>query len=213
LQTLALSSTNGSSTLTANSSILAAGPGVTANMVTSNGQSTLTLQSQTAGSVGALDAESSLVATSGSTTTSLNYNNSSDVSTLANLGITASIKADGSITFNQSTLDAALNSDFSGALGFFQNANSWGQTVNALLNNMGTSSTNGILSLAQKSNTNVEKTLNDDITRQDLSIAAQKAKLTTQLNLANEILQQIPSQLDGVNMLYSAISGYNQKSS
>jgi flagellar hook-associated protein 2 len=212
LQTLSLASTDGSSSLSVDSSIVAAGPGVTANIVTSNGRSTLTLQSQTAGSAGALDVQSSLVAASGSTNTSLNYNSSSDLSTLANLGITASTKDDGTLTFDQSTLDAALNSDFSGALGFFQNANSWGQTVAAILNNMGTSSTNGILSLAEKSNSNIETTLNADVSKEDASIATQQKNLTTELNQANEILQQIPTELQGVNELYSAISGYNQNS-
>jgi flagellar hook-associated protein 2 len=212
LQTLSLSSSGGD-TLTANSSILAAGPGVTANIVTSNGQSTLTLQSWTAGSAGALDVQSNLAATTGSTTSDLNYTSSSDLSTLANLGITVSTKDDGTLTFSQSTLDATLNSDFSGVLGFFQNYNSWGQTVTAILNNAGTTSTYGILSLAQKSNSNIETTLNADISRQDASIATQQKSLTTELNLANQILQAIPTQLTGINMLYSAITGYNQKSS
>jgi hypothetical protein len=30
------------------------------------------------------------------------------------------------------------------------------------------------------------------------------------LNSANEIMQQLPSQIAGVNELYSAITGYNQ---
>ena len=209
LQTLSLSSSD-SSSLTVNSNILAAGPGVTAAIISNNGQSTLTLKSQTAGSAGALDVQSNLVATAGATQTSLNYNSSSDLSTLANLGITVSTKDDGTITFNQSTLDAALNEDFGGVLGFFQNANSWGQSVTAILNNMGTSSTKGILSLAEKSNSNIEATLNADVSKQDASIATQKTKLTTELNQANQILQELPNQLNGMNELYSAISGYNQ---
>jgi len=32
------------------------------------------------------------------------------------------------------------------------------------------------------------------------------------LNSANEIMQQLPSELQGVNELYSAITGYNQSS-
>jgi flagellar hook-associated protein 2 len=30
------------------------------------------------------------------------------------------------------------------------------------------------------------------------------------LNSANEILQQLPQQIQGVNEIYSAITGYNQ---
>jgi flagellar hook-associated protein 2 len=41
-------------------------------------------------------------------------------------------------------------------------------------------------------------------------LAAQKTQLTNELNTANQILQSIPSQLNQVNELYSAITGYNQ---
>ena len=53
--------------------------------------------------------------------------------------------------------------------------------------------------------------MNDDLSREDNVIAAKQKQLTTQVNLANQILQAIPWQLAGVNMLYSAITGYNQK--
>jgi flagellar hook-associated protein 2 len=41
-------------------------------------------------------------------------------------------------------------------------------------------------------------------------ISAQQVSLTAELNSANEIMQEIPSQLNSVNELYSAITGYNQ---
>jgi flagellar hook-associated protein 2 len=41
-------------------------------------------------------------------------------------------------------------------------------------------------------------------------ISAQQTSLTAELNSANEIMQQMPSQLQGVNELYSAITGYDQ---
>ena len=53
--------------------------------------------------------------------------------------------------------------------------------------------------------------MNDDLSREDNVIAAKQKQLTTQVNLANQILQAIPWQLAGVNILYSAITGYNQK--
>jgi len=93
----------------------------------------------------------------------------------------------------------------------FQGANSWGRNFATMLNNVGTSSSTGILKLAQTSNSNMEKTLNDDISKQEAQISAQQKRLTAQLNLANQILQELPSQLSGMNMLYSAITGYNQK--
>ncbi len=186
--------------------------GVTAAVVTKNGESTLTLQSQTAGTTGALDVQSNLSATSNSTTTDLNYTSSSDLSTLANLGITASTKDDGTLIFDQSTLDSALNSDFSSVLGFFQNSNSWGQIFSSILNSAGTTSPTGILSLAESSNSNIESNLNTEVSKEDAIIATQQKTLMAELNQANEILQQIPTQLQGVNELYSAISGYNQNS-
>jgi flagellar hook-associated protein 2 len=34
--------------------------------------------------------------------------------------------------------------------------------------------------------------------------------LTAELNSANEIMQELPTQLEGINELYSAITGYGQ---
>jgi flagellar hook-associated protein 2 len=79
-----------------------------------------------------------------------------------------------------------------------------------MLTNAGTGSKTGILSLASSSNSNIESTLNADITKEDSYISAQQSSLTTELNQANQIMQMLPSQLQGVNELYSAITGYNQ---
>jgi len=186
--------------------------GVTASVTTnSDGSAYLSLQSETAGIAGNLTVISKISDTTGLTSKALNYGNSSDISTLAGLGITASANANGTLSFNVATLDAALNSDFSGVFGLFQSVNSWGQTFKNMLNNAGTGSSNGVLALAKKSNSSMEKTLNDNLSREDATIAAKEKQLTAQLNLANQILQGIPSQLDGINMLYSAITGYNQK--
>ena len=57
----------------------------------------------------------------------------------------------------------------------------------------------------------METNLNDDITRRGRRDRHAAEEPTAQLNLANQIMQGIPSQLDGINMLYSAITGYNQK--
>jgi flagellar hook-associated protein 2 len=183
------------------------GIGVTAS-VSSDG-TTLSLLSNTPGSAGNLTVTSNILDTTNLTNTALNYTNSSDISTLANLGITASTSADGTLSFDASVLDTALNSDFSSVLGFFQYANSWGQTFSNMLTHAGTSSTSGTLALAQSSNSNVEKSLNTEIAREDNVIADQQKRLTAELNQANEILQALPSQLNGMSMMYSAISGYN----
>jgi flagellar hook-associated protein 2 len=191
------------------SAINAASIGATATVVTRNGLSTLTLLSRTAGSAGALNVTSNIVDTTNSNTT-LNYTHSSDIPGLTGLGI--SMNNDGTISLDASTLDSTLNSDFSSVVGFFQSANSWGMTTANVLNQAGTSSSTGILKLAQKANSTMESNLNADIAREETLISAQQKNLTTELNKANEILQELPSQLSSVDMLYSAITGYNQKS-
>ena len=40
-------------------------------------------------------------------------------------------------------------------------------------------------------------------------IADDKTRLTAELNTANQILQSIPSQLNQVDEMYSAVTGYN----
>jgi flagellar hook-associated protein 2 len=183
--------------------------GITASIVTSNGTSSLSLVSQTAGTAGNLTAVSTLLDTTNASSKTLNYTNSSDIDSLTGLGI--SVNNDGSITFDASTLDSTLNTDYSSVVGFFQNVDSWGQNFSTMLTNAGTSSKSGILSLASSSNSNIESTLNADISKENTYISAQQVSLTAELNSANEIMQELPSQLNGVNELYSAITGYNQQ--
>ena len=54
-----------------------------------------------------------------------------------------------------------------------------------------------------------EASLNENITNENAVLAAQKTSLTDELNTANQVLQSIPSQLNEVNEMYSAITGYN----
>jgi flagellar hook-associated protein 2 len=186
------------------------GIGVSASVVTnSDGSAYLSVQSQTPGRAGNLTLTSNILDTAVSTSTDVTYTNSSDISTLANLGIATSQNYDGSLTFDGSVLDAALNADFNGVLGFFQNMNSWGQSFAKMLGNAGTSSPTGLLSLAQTANSSMESNLNAELSKEDSVISAQQKKLTAELTQANEIMQQLPSQLEGMNMLYSAITGYN----
>jgi flagellar hook-associated protein 2 len=183
--------------------------GVTASVVQNgDGSSSLSLTSGTVGSAGALTVSSSILDATNTSSSTLNYTKSSDISNLTSLGI--SVNNDGSITLNAASLDSVLNSDYSGVAGFFQNANSWGQAFNTMLTNAGTSSSTGIMKLSLKSDSNIETTLNAEITKEDALIASQKISLTTELNTANQIMQELPTQLEGVNQLYSAITGYNQ---
>ena len=185
--------------------------GVTASVgTTASGLPILTVRSSTAGSSGTLNLTSSILDTTSTSTKTLNYTNSSDVSGLSNLGITMSTNYDGTITFDPSVLTSALNSDYSGVLGFFQNVNSWGQTFSTILSNAGTSSSKGSLALAAKANSTTESMLNANISREESLISIQQTSLNAELISANQIMQSIPSQLEGINQLYSAITGYNQ---
>jgi flagellar hook-associated protein 2 len=186
-----------------------AGIGVTASVVTNNdGTSSLSLLSQTPDKAGNLRVSSSILDTTQTTTKTLNYANSSDINSLSSLGI--SVNNDGSLSFDAASLDSVLNSDYSSVAGFFQNVNSWGQTFSSLLTSSGTSSVTGLLSLATKANSSMESTLNANISKEESLISIEQKSLTTELNMANQIMQSIPTLLDQVNELYSAITGYNQ---
>ncbi len=187
-----------------------AGIGVTASVLTnSDGTESLSVVSNTAGSAGNLTVTSTLLDTTSPTSATLGYTNSSDLGSLTALGI--SMNNDGTMTLDVSGLDSLLNSDFNSVVGFFQNANSWGRGFSTILSSTGNGSSAGILSLAAKSNSSMEQMLNDKIAKEEDLINAQKTRLTAELNKANQILQQLPSQLDGIDQLYSAITGYNQK--
>jgi flagellin-specific chaperone FliS len=47
------------------------------------------------------------------------------------------------------------------------------------------------------SNSNIESTLNANISKEEILISAQQMSLTAELNSANEIMQELPTQLDG----------------
>lgn len=192
------------------STINAANIGVTASI--SSDKKTLTLTSNTSGSDGALTVTSSLLDTTATSTSALSYTTSSDILTLSGLGVTASSSDDGMLSLDLETLDSALNYDFSSVVGFFQNLDSWGSDFTSTLKYAGTSSTSGMLYLALKANSSTESTLNANISREESYISAQRESLTEELTSANEILQAIPSQISEINLLYSAITGYNQSS-
>jgi flagellar hook-associated protein 2 len=176
----------------------------------SDGLPNLLLESGTSGSDGTITATSSILDTTNPTSTTLSYTNTSDLTSLSSLGISVSSNYDGSLSYDATSLDSVLNADFSGAVGFFQSADGWGSNFATMLNSTGSSSSTGSLKLALTANSNTESTLNADISKEDSLISAQQKSLTAELTSANEILQEIPTQLSGVNELYSAITGYNQ---
>jgi flagellar hook-associated protein 2 len=129
------------------------------------------------------------------------------ISNVMQLGI--NLNNDGTLSLNTDTLSAALNANFADVTGFLQNAGGFGQTLGTTLNNLGTQSTQGLVYLAQQQNVAQEATLNKSISDEDARLAAQKIQLTSELNMANQILQSIPSQLNQVDEIYSAVTGYN----
>lgn len=135
------------------------------------------------------------------------------IRSLTQLGITTSVGADGTLTLDASTLSSALNSNFKDAMNFFQSSatdTSFGQNLTKVLNNLSNDAPNGAIYLALKQDSNQENALNSNISKQEALISAEQARLTTELNQANYTLQAIPSQINMVNQLYSAITGYNQ---
>lgn len=209
-QTVQVPTSSGQNTLAGlASAINAAYAGVTASVLTNSSGSQLVLESNFAGSSGALTVTPSITDTA--TGKALNYNNGdSDINNLTSLGI--SVNDNGTLTFDASSLDSLLNTDYNSVVGFFQNANGWGQTFATMLNNAGSSSATGILALASTSNSNIESSLNAEVSKENTMISAEQSSLTAELNSANEIMQQLPTELNGMNELYSAITGYQQNS-
>jgi flagellar hook-associated protein 2 len=134
------------------------------------------------------------------------------INSLISLGITASSSDDGTITLDTGTLENALNNSFNDVASFFQDAGNFGATFAQTLEKLGNNSgAGGAISLGLKEDSSQEATLNDDISTQEALIATQKTNLTNELNMANQILQSIPQQINEVNEMYSAITGYNSK--
>jgi flagellar hook-associated protein 2 len=132
------------------------------------------------------------------------------ISNITQLGL--SVNEDGTLSLDSDTLTSVLSSNLNDVAGFLQNSGSFGQTMATTLNNLGTQAPDGLVYLAQQQNSAQETALNADITNENAVLATQKTQLTDELNTANEILQSIPSQLDEINEIYSATTGYNTSS-
>ena len=155
-------------------------------------------------------AAASSPATLASTSPTLASSGSGGVTSLTQLGI--SVNNDGTLTFDSSTLDSLLNTNYQDVANFLQPGNgftSFGDNFTNTLNNLGNAAPNGLIYLALQSDQSTEATLNTDVTNENTLITQQTQTLTTELNEANYTLTEIPQQLQYVNELYSAISGYN----
>ncbi|WP_348261706.1 flagellar filament capping protein FliD [Telmatobacter sp. DSM 110680] len=136
---------------------------------------------------------------------------SNSINSLISLGITANASADGTISLDADKLSSALNSNFNQVVSLFQDTGSFGASFTNTLNGLGNSSADGgAISLALSENSSQETTLNDNVSKQEALIATQKARLTTELNTANQILQSIPEMIQQVSEMYSAVTGYSR---
>jgi flagellar hook-associated protein 2 len=133
---------------------------------------------------------------------------SGQISNIEQLGI--SINNDGTLSLDTSTLDTVLNSNYPDVVGFLQNSGSFGFNLTSTLNNLADTGPYGSLYLQVQQNSQQESTLNADISTENVLISADQSSLTTELNTANEELQAIPTQLQEINEVYSAVTGYNQ---
>jgi flagellar hook-associated protein 2 len=138
----------------------------------------------------------------------LNAQSATSLTSMTQIGL--SLNSDGTLALDTDQLTTALNNNYSGVQAFFQNTNSFGLGLEQAVNNAGTGSTTSVLSQAQTANATEETNLNSTISTMDANIASQQTNLTTELNAANETLQEIPMQLTMVNEIYSAITGYNE---
>jgi flagellar hook-associated protein 2 len=136
---------------------------------------------------------------------------SSSINSLISLGITSNASGDGTISLDADQLSSALNRNFNQVVSLFQDTGSFGSTFTNTLNGLGNSSAKGgAISLALKEDSSEETMLNDNISKEEALISIQKASLTTELNMANQILHAIPDMINQVNEMYSAITGYGR---
>lgn len=134
---------------------------------------------------------------------------SGNIKDITQLGLT--VNTDGTLSLNTDTLQTALTNNYADVTGFLQDTGSFGQTFATILNNLGTASISGTVYLAQQQNASVETDLQKNITNEDALLAAQKVSLTAELNTANQVLQSIPAQLNEIDEIYAASTGYNTK--
>jgi flagellar hook-associated protein 2 len=141
----------------------------------------------------------------------LNTPSGTSLTSMTQIGL--SLNSNGSLSLNTDQLTTALNDNYSGAQAFFQNSNSFGLNLEQAVNNAGTGSTKSLLTQAQNANSAAESSLSSTLSTMDARIATQQSSLTAELNAANQSLQEIPMQLNMINEIYSAMTGYNQKGS
>jgi len=144
----------------------------------------------------------------------LNFTQSSGaVTSLTQLGI--SMNNDGTLSLDTDTLNNELSGNYQDVVNLFQPGSgfvSFGDNFSSVLNGLSSSAPDGAIYLDLQQDSSEESTLNANISNENAYISSQQASLTTELNQANYTLEAIPAQIDEVNEIYSAITGYNQNS-
>ena len=131
------------------------------------------------------------------------------INSLISLGITATSSDDGSISLDADTLSSALNSNFHRLYRSFRMRIAFVGHSRIPQCSRQQQRNDGAISLALSEDSSEETTLNADVTNQQALIATQTTNLTTELNAANQVLQEIPEQIQEVSEMYSAVTGYN----
>lgn len=193
------------------SAINAAQIGVTANVITTGTSVTLGLENATGGAAGVITVNSSsLTDTTSGQGVLFGPAHTNGITSLTQLGV--SVNNDGTLSLNADTLNSALNSSYADVVSFFQPSatfTSFGGNFSAAMNNLGNNAPQGALYLSLQQDSTEEKQLNTNISNEETNISTQKARLTNELNQANYTLTEIPQQLNYINELYNALSGYN----
>lgn len=120
------------------------------------------------------------------------------VSSLADLGIT--MNDDGTLTLDSTTLDSALQGNFSAVQNFFQGtaSNGFVSSLNNQLNAL-TDPTNGAFTVDLQSISNENSDLQDQINNYQDYLQNQTTLLTAEYNQADQLLQQLPILENQIN--------------
>jgi flagellar hook-associated protein 2 len=92
----------------------------------------------------------------------------------------------------------------------FQADNSFGSNLSTALSTLDNTGPNGLIYLALQEDSTEESGRNTTITNENNIIRADQTQLNTDLNEANCTLEKIPTRIDEVDELYSAITGYDE---
>jgi flagellar hook-associated protein 2 len=186
--------------------------GVTASVITAGTSATLSLANATSGSAGAITVNAANLSdtTTGSAVT-FGSPQSNAITSLTQLGVT--VNNDGTLSLDNDTLDSVLDSNYQDVVNFLEPSGgytSFGDNFTNVLSNVGNSAPDGVITLALASDSSTESQLNTNLSNENAYISSQQSLLTTELNEANYTLEAIPTQIDEINELYSALTGYNE---